>query len=242
MAQECNFSKAGNVNAVVAGLTDIELGRLSSLYLAEVNYAVTIQGQLGRPVGGASFMRTHDDTSPLLNIIAGRGASAATMLRLKAAFGQVKTDAAVARYSTTAVQGAYFSAPHPSSLPRSVAQMKEQGLDATEATVSTASMLEQLDMTIYEIYLDYYTAGNISRSAALTMTGRTVGFEISFAFSIGYGIGTGVMTLADTVDPGFKDRVSIAIGDIVDLGYQEWQSMLGEGGAISCHAKGCDRR
>lgn len=182
----CNFGKSANLNATIDLMPDLELARLTSL-----------------------FERTNkQDMTPLTAIVAQK-LDAKHLLRMKAAIGAPDLDKAVAKYSPAAVQGAYFAAPSPKLLPESHASFQSMGISSAKGLAAVVVAHPTLDMTIYEIYLDFLTSG-LSVPASLAMTtGYTIA-AVGGAWTAGYYVGGKIYNFVDWVAPD----VTITIGDI----------------------------
>jgi hypothetical protein len=185
-----NFTYNPTINTTVTSMADIYLARLTRQYYIETAGAV----------------------APLMHIAAIR-LSAANLLRFKSAMGQAATDAAVNSYATPAVKAAYFSGIAKAPIRRSQAMYLSMGIKALTPSPN-------LDMTVYEIFLDYYTAGETSAAAALASTGMYTASYLGAAFTVGYQIGTGIFWVDDQIDAGINnwigDELGAAVGDVVD--------------------------
>lgn len=186
-----NFTYNPTINTQVAAMPDIMLARLTRQYYIETNTAV----------------------APLM-AVAARRLSAANLVRLKSAMGQATTDAAVNAYATPAVKAAYFTALSKPIIRRSQAMYLSMGIKAVTPAPN-------LDMTIYEIFLDYFTAGETSAAAALASTAAYVAANLGAAFTVGYQIGTGIYWIDDQIDPGVNqwigDELGAGVNDVVRI-------------------------
>jgi len=68
-----------------------------------------------------------------------------------------------------------------------------------------------LDMTLYEVYLDYLTAG-LSTEAALGMTATYAGGYLGAAWLFGWNIGSGIVYINDQINPGINQAIGDALG------------------------------
>lgn len=186
-----NFTYNPTINAQVTAMPDILLARLSRQYYIETNTA----------------------TAPLMAVAAKR-LSAANLLRFKSAMGQAATDAAVNAYATPTVKSAYFSGVAKAAIRRSQAMYLSMGIKGVTAAPN-------LDMTIYEIFLDYFTAGETSAAAALASTATYASSYLAASFTIGYQIGTGIYWIDDQIDPAVNqwigDELGAGVSDVIGI-------------------------
>lgn len=174
-----NFTYSPSINTTIAGMQDIYLARLTRQY----------------------YIETGGNVAPLLRIAAIR-LTAANLARVRASMGQAATDAAVNTYATATVKATYFAtAPHP-VIRRSEAMYLSMG-------IKSVTPAPNLDMTLYEIFLDYYTAGETSAAAALASTATYAGSYLAASFTVGYQVGSAIYWIDDKVDPD----VNVWIGD-----------------------------
>jgi hypothetical protein len=177
--QVYNFTNNPYIDATVTGLSDVYLARLTRQYYIETNGAV----------------------APLM-AVAAKKLSAANLLRFKASMGQAATDAAVNAYSSPTVKAGYFGGTTRAAIPRSEAMYLSMGINGVTPAPN-------LDMTLYEVFLDYLTAGETTAASALASTAAYAGTWLSAAATVGYQIGTVIYWIDDQVDPD----INIWIGD-----------------------------
>lgn len=181
-----NFTYNPTINAQVTAMPDIMLARLSRQYYIETNTV----------------------TAPLMAVAAKR-LTAANLLRFKSAMGQAATDAAVNAYAPTAVKAAYFTGIAKAPIRRSQAMYLSMGIKAVTPAPN-------LDMTIYEIFLDYFTAGETSVAAALASTAMYTAANLGAAYTFGYAVGTGIFWIDDQVDPAINNWIGDELGAGID--------------------------
>ena len=82
-----------------------------------------------------------------------------------------------------------------------------------------------LDMTLYEIYLEFRTAaiGSLSVEAALYETAAFAGANLGTAFGVGLTIGTGIDWLIQTLDPPLWNMIGDTEGTIVGDCVSLWE-------------------
>jgi hypothetical protein len=186
-----NFTNNANIDATVTAMDDVYLARLSRQYYIETNGAIT----------------------PLMTIAAKR-LSAANLLRFKSTMGQAATDAAVNASASAAVKSAYFSGTAKAVVRRSEAMYLSMGITSVAASPN-------LDMTLYEIFLDYFTAGETSAAAALAMTAQYSSAYLAASFTVGYEIGTVIYWIDDQIDPDINvwigDELGALVTDVVNF-------------------------
>jgi len=147
-----NFQNNPMLNQQIAQMAPILLARLSRQYYIESN------GNMG----------------PLLAVAAQR-LSAANLITIAATFGQANVDSAVASHAPASTIAAYAGATRMALIDRSQARMVVAGISGVTASPN-------LDMTIYEVSLDYLTAGtDTSVAAALA---HEIGAAVDLAISI----------------------------------------------------------
>lgn len=195
------------IGQIVGNMTEWDLSRLS--VVLEQSYLYNTQ-VLINGTGGISVAAFLASAVPKL--------SAASLVKMRAAFGSTDVDAAVNAYSSVPVRNAYFAtsfvSPYPTSRAQviSVGQKVQVGKTVTVAGAVTPNPL--LDMTLYEVYLDYVTAG-WSTSAAMAASARFIGGNISLAFFTGYTIGSGLFWAIDKYDPSLDVWIGDQIGSFV---------------------------
>jgi hypothetical protein len=179
---EQNF-RTGNPNKLVHALTSHELADLANFY---------------KRAGG---------TTTLLELMA-KHVDADGLTLIASAFGQTETAAAAASYAPRAVYMDFKSLP--------VKAVAESSLNIARTptagggiTADAAGPAPTVDMTPYEIYLDYRTApvGSLSVEGALYEAGVFIGTRVATSGLIGYQAGTVVNTLIETYDPDLEDAI-----------------------------------
>lgn len=201
----CNLQHNPNINATMASMGTFDLARLSTQFDLTTKTYASLGVQNVPPV------------SAFLQVSAQR-LTASNLMRIRSAFGGTETDAAVAKYSTLSIQSTYFSSVHAAPLKMSRAQILSLGLAVKAGTVTVQGTVvpsPTLDMTLYEIYLDYYTAG-LSGAAAAAEAATYIAGNITAAFSAGYLAGTGIYWLTDKLDPEVNVWIGDQIGPVVD--------------------------
>jgi hypothetical protein len=205
--QTCQFQHNPNIDQIVGSMTEWDLARLSVVleqsYL--YNTQVLINGTAGISV--AAFL-----ASAVPNL------SAASLVKMRAAFGSSDVDAAVNTYASVPIRNAYFATSFVSPYPTSRAQVISVGQKVqVNTTVTVAGAVTPnplLDMTMYEIYLDYVTAG-WSTSSAMAASAKFIGGNVATAFFTGYTIGTGLFWAIDKYDPNLDIWIGDQIGSFV---------------------------
>jgi hypothetical protein len=184
-----NFTNSAVINTTITNAADIYLARLSRQY----------------------YIETNGNVAPLLKVAAQR-LTANNLLRLQSAFGKANVDAAVKAYATATTQAGYAAGGTKPVIARSQAKMIQAGI--TGVTPSP-----NLDMTLYEIYLDYLTSG-LSVEASLAMGAGYASAYLGAAFEIGYEIGGAVYFLDDQIDPEINvwigEEEGAIVSDVVD--------------------------
>jgi len=180
-------------------MAQIELARLSRQYYIESN------GNMG----------------PLLEVAAQR-LTAANLILIAAAFGQANVDAAVAAYAPASIQATYAASARMGIMDRSQARFVAMG-------ISGVTPSPNLDMTLYEIFLDYFTAGaDTSAAAALAQTSAYAGTWLSAAATFGYSVGTGIYWIDDQIDPDINIYLGNEIGAAVDVAISLINTIAGD--------------
>lgn len=193
----CNLQQNPNINNWIASMKPFDLARLST------QLDLTTKQFAGVPT-----------VTQVLATLATR-LNASNLVKIRSAFGP-QTDAQVVARSYAAVQSAYFTAQHPLPMRLSRAQILANGLQVKAGTVTvqgTISASPILDMTIYEVYLEYYTAG-WTMSAALAAAGTYIGSELIIAAGAGTAVGSGIYWLDDQL----SENINIWIGDQIGSG------------------------
>jgi hypothetical protein len=207
--QSCQFAHNPQIDQIVANMTQWDLARLS--VVLEQSYLYTLEPCCG---GGT----TYQVSVPAFLAGAVPNLSAASLVKIRAAFGSSDVDAAVNAYSSDAIKTAYFAAsqiaPYPTSRAQVISVGQKVQLNTTVTVLGAVTPNPLLDMTVYEIYLDYVTAG-WSTAASLTATAKFVGGNISSAFIAGYTIGTGIYWIIDQTDPDINIWIGDQIGNFV---------------------------
>lgn len=184
-----NFTYSPTINITVANMADVYLARLSRQY----------------------YIETKGNVAPLLAVAAKR-LTAANLLRLQSAFGAAATTAAVNAYAPAAVKAAYGAGGTRAAVARSQAMYIQKG-------ISGVTPSPNLDMTLYEIFLDYVTSGS-SGAAALASTATYAGAQLAASFTVGYQIGSVVYWVDDAIDPDINiwigDEEGAAVNDVID--------------------------
>jgi hypothetical protein len=202
--QNCQFQNNPYIDQIVGDMTQWDLARLS--VVLEQSYIYSSQH------GATAISTTTFLASAVPHL------SAASLVKMRASFGSSDVDAAVSAYASVPVQNAYFATSFISPYPTSRAQVISVGQKiqlATTVTVAGAvTPTPLLDMTLYEVYLDYVTAG-WSTSAAMAASARFIGGNITAAFLTGYTIGTGLFWAIDKYDPNLDIWIGDQIGSFV---------------------------
>jgi hypothetical protein len=148
--------------------------------------------------------------------------------RLAAATSDQMVENALAPYGSAAV-AAFVAQPAYATVPigRSYRQYIHSGLNPTvkipvSSGVAPTLPAGALDMTFYELYLDYRTgAGALTVTSALYAAGYWWTLAGTGAALFGYGVGTGALALADVISPGFSEWLAGELGagiqDAVDV-------------------------
>ena len=127
------------------------------------------------------YIESNGNMGPLLAVAAQR-LSAANLIAIAAAFGQANVDSAVASYAPASTIAAYAGATRMAVIDRSQARMVVAGISGVTASPN-------LDMTIYEVFLDYLTAGtDTSVAAALAQTSSYAAGWLGAAATFGYSV------------------------------------------------------
>ncbi|WP_147293168.1 hypothetical protein [Dyella monticola] len=84
-----------------------------------------------------------------------------------------------------------------------------------------------IDMTLYDIYLEFRTApiGNLSVKSAIAETGLFSASRLLPAYGTGALIGAGINSLIDTYDPALGDAIGGTIAGMVDATNQSWSEI-----------------
>jgi hypothetical protein len=186
---EQNF-RTGDPNKLVHALTSHELADLATLYKQRSGGATTL----------LELMAKHVDADGLTLVAS--------------AFGQTETAAAAASYAPRAVYTAFKSlaAREAAVASPAIAQAENVG----DAVVTDAAA-PTVDMTPYEIYLDFRTApnGSLSILGALYEAGVFITFRVSIAYGAGYATGTVVNDLIETYDPDLETTIGGTVSEMV---------------------------
>lgn len=200
----CNLQHNPNVNAMIAAMAPVELARLSTQFDVTTKVFASQVPTNVPPV--SAFLQT-----------SAQRMTAANLSKIRSAFG-AETDTAVARYASLSVQSSYFAAVHKAPLPMSRAQILSNGLAVKSGTVTvqgTVVASPVLDMTIYEVYLEYYTAG-WTATASAAAAASYVGAQLTAAYAAGYVVGTGIYWITDALEPEINIWIGDQIGGFVE--------------------------
>lgn len=202
----CNLQHNPNANAVIAGMGVFDLARLSTQFDLTVKMFPNMSA--GTVPKVADFLQ-----------VSAQRLNTANLKKIRSAFGGTETDAAVAKYASYSIQSAYFSGLQAAPLKTSRAQILSIGGVVKQGTVTVQGTVvgaPVLDMTLYEIYLEYATASGVSSMAAMASAAEYIGGQVTFAFSAGYLAGTGIYYVVDKVDPDITRFIGDEIGPIGD--------------------------
>lgn len=202
----CNLQHNPNVNMMIANMQPIDLARLST----QIDLTAKTFASMGT---------TNVPTVAMFLQTTAQKLTAPNLMKIRSAFGGTETDSAVAKFSSLSIQSTYFSAVQKAPLRLSRAQILSNGLTVKAGTVTTQGTVVPapvLDMTLYEVYLDYYTAG-WSASASLGASAIYISGNLTAAFSAGYLAGTGIYWITDKFTPEVNIWIGDQIGPIVDV-------------------------
>jgi len=180
-----NFTYSPTINTTIANAANIYLARLSREY----------------------YIHSGGNLAPLLEVAAKR-LTATNLLKLQAAFGKANVDAAVNAYAPAAVKASYTAGGARTVLARSQALYIQRG-------IAGLTPAPNLDMTIYDIFLDSWTAG-LSVEASLASTAAYAGSYLSASFAIGYQIGGAIYYIDDKIDPNINAWIGDEEGALID--------------------------
>jgi hypothetical protein len=194
-----NFQNNTSLNGQISQMAQIELARLSRQYYIESN----------------------GNMAPLL-AVAAQKLTAANLILIAAAFGQANVDAAVAAYAPAATKATYGASSRMAIMDRSQARFVAMGISGVTASPN-------LDMTLYEIFLDYLTAGtDTTVAAALAQTSSYAGGWLGAAATFGYSVGTGIYWIDDQIDPDINIYLGNEIGKAVDVAISLVQTIVAD--------------
>jgi len=175
-------------------------------FAANIAHAVASNPQISATLGGMNaveltrmatlLQQEGADSNGILQGIAQRS-DAATLVRVATAFGSPITDSAVSAAAPAGIASAYF------------ANKKATQLNAGLIAAPT------LDMTLYEVYLDYLTTG-LSVETSLAMTVSFAGQYLGASFVAGYQIGSGIYWLNDQINPTINQTIGAAVAGIAN--------------------------
>lgn len=166
--QLCNFWFSQNLTSMIEGLSSQELAELSQLYYSH---------------GG--------DVQWLMDIAASR-ATAPALRILAATFGESAMQSAVNVYAAPATRTAYAALAENTAVPMSLQYEAKFQIDVT------VTPSPQLNWSLYEIYLDYRTAG-WTVTEALTATANFARTPLTTAFAVGFGAGQVILYVWPTL-------------------------------------------
>lgn len=85
------------------------------------------------------------------------------------------------------------------------------------AIVEASGPAPTVDMTPYEIYLDFRTApvGSLTVTASLYEAGVYIGTRVSAAFGAGYAVGTAANELIETYDPELEETIGGTVAQML---------------------------
>lgn len=162
----------------------------------------------------------HGSTASILQILA-QNVDAEGLTRVAAAFGQAATEAAVKRYSKPDVALAFASSPRKAVVPATITRAIPKRLPA-KGTYGGYMLRVQttpnLDMSLYDIYLNYRTlpVGSLSVGASLVQTSVYSSFWLVGAWTAGYTVGTAVNSFLNNYFPDATIILGDTIGNLVD--------------------------
>ncbi|AMP06559.1 hypothetical protein [Collimonas pratensis] len=136
------------------------------------------------------------------------------LARVAGAFGYVPVSIAVSTHASSDVQVAF----------EEKAKRSAATPGGGKATIFASPTI---DMTIYEIYLEYRTApiGSLGPSAAIAETSIFSGAHLWAAWQAGTYIGTGINALINTYDPQLGDAIGGTIYGMVENIYSAGNSI-----------------
>lgn len=180
------------IQTAFAGLSDVELARLTMLYVQE---------------GG--------NLQAWVNLFVGWGINTH---RLAAAVGEQLVVNGLAQYGSAAVAEFYAGAPYTVAIiPRSVLHYQSMGLDPKAGFRSAALPTQYLDFTSYEIYLDFRTGATaLSVESALVATAALEYVVLKASYDFGVDTGNGILWVADQVSPGFSEWLASELGSALN--------------------------
>jgi hypothetical protein len=186
---EQNF-RTGDPNKLVHALTSHELADLATLY---------------KRAGG---------TTTLLELMA-KHVDADGLTLVASAFGQYETEAAAASYSPKAIFTEFQSLPVKAAAAASPAIAAR--VITANAIAAAGGAAPTVDMTPYEIYLDFRTApiGSLTVTASLYEAGVFIGTKVSTAFGVGYAAGTVTNDLIETYDPELEETIGGTVAEML---------------------------
>jgi hypothetical protein len=181
----------------------------------EENFARGNSAYTQRLIDNLSEKELHDLASAYTGSLSGQHAKALDSLakkldgkrlaRVAGAFGYIPVSIAVSTHAPSDVQVVFEEKAKRSAVTPS----------GGKATIFAAPTI---DMTIYEIYLEYRTApiGSLSARSAIAETGIFAGDPLLRAFGAGYVIGTGINYLITNFAPELGDSIGGTIAGMAE--------------------------
>lgn len=175
------------INTTFAGLTDLELARLTHQYYIEAGGTI----------------------APLAKIAA-QHLTAANLVRFASAAGQAATAQAVSSYAPVTVSAAFHSSGVKAAIPRSLAQYQSVGVSGLVPAAPS------LNMTAMEVYLEYRTSVEaFSVTEALFLTARFCSVQLGSAATGGYYVGKSLLWVGDQINPNFSASLANELGGLI---------------------------
>lgn len=176
------------ITIAFAGLSDVELARLTMLYVQE---------------GG--------NIQHWVNLFVGYGVD---VHRLASVVGEQVVLNGLAQYGA-AGYAVWSSTPayKVAIIPRSVLHYQSMGLSPKAGFKAQTNPMQYLDFTAYEIYLDFRTGGvALTVKSALLATAMVEYAAIDQSYKLGVAAGDGMLWVGDQLSPGFSEWLAAELG------------------------------